>query len=249
MPDTGSHHLRIHSKRQTAFIKIATMQSRKLATGNELTDDLLQGGFEFDAITTIYGPAGAGKTNLALLAAIETAKAGKKVIFIDTEGGFSVSRLKQLLPEYKKLLDKIVFLRPTTFEEQKVSIERLKELVNNKIGLIIVDTITMLYRLQRSFKEDDTHNQDLSLQMLILNEIARKHNIPVLLISQVYSSFENRGVKIVGGDILNYTSKCMLELENMQNGVRKIILKKHRSIACPQERQFIIIEKGIEKKE
>lgn len=225
------------------------MQTRKLPTGNELADELLQGGFELDAITTIYGPAGAGKTNLALLAAIETAKSGKKVIFIDTEGGFSVSRLKQLMPEYKKLLDKIMFLRPTTFEEQKVTIERLKELVNNKIGLIIVDTITMLYRLQRSFKEDDTHNHDLSIQMLVLNEIARKHNIPVLLISQVYSSFENRGVKIVGGDILNYTSKCLLEVENMQNGVRKMILRKHRSLACPQERQFIIIEKGIERKE
>ena len=222
------------------------MQVKRYSSGASIMDELLEGGLEADAITTIYGPAGCGKTNFALLAAIETAKLGKKVIFIDTEGGFSVTRLKQLLPDYKKMLDKLVFLRPTSFEEQKVSIERLKDLVNGKIGLIVIDTINMLYRLQRSFKEDDTHNHDLSMQLLVLNEIARKYNIPVLLTSQVYSSFEGKGVKIVGGDILAYTSKCLLEVESLQNSRRKITLRKHRSIATPKDAVFQIVEKGIE---
>ena len=84
------------------------MNTKRISTGADFVDELLDGGYEADAITTIYGPAGAGKTNLALLAALDIAKQGKKVIFVDTEGGFSVSRLKQLLPEYKKLLDKII---------------------------------------------------------------------------------------------------------------------------------------------
>lgn len=223
------------------------MYTKRISTGVKFLDEFLEGGFEADAITTIYGPAGSGKTNLALLSAVEVAKSGKKVIFIDTEGGFSVARLKQLLPDYKKLLDRFVFLRPMSFAEQKQSVERLRELVNNKIGLIVVDTITMLYRLQRSFKEDDNFNYDLSLQMVWLNEIARKHNIPVLLTSQVYSSMDNTGrVKIVGGDILLYTSKCLLELESLHNGKRKLILRKHRSIAGEKEATFEIVEKGIQ---
>lgn len=221
------------------------MQNKRVSTGTKILDDLLEGGYETDAITTIYGPAGAGKTNLALLAAIETAKQGKKVIFIDTEGGFSVARLKQLMPDYKKLLDRIMFLRPTTFEEQKKSIERLKEMATGKIGLIIVDTISMLYRLQRSFKEGDNFNHDLSLQMLALNEITRNHKIPVLLISQVYQSLDANKVKIVGGDILAYTSKCLLELQPLHSGKRRIVLRKHRSIAGEKEAMFEIIEKGI----
>src|SRR3989344_6173073 len=106
----------------------------------------------------------------------------------------------------------------------------------------------MLYRLQRSFGEESTHNKDLSTQMLILNEIARKYNIPVLLTSQVYSAFENKGVKIVGGDILLYTSKCLIELETLGNGRRKMILRKHRSIASGKEASFEIVEKGLEKR-
>ncbi|HLF54871.1 MAG TPA: DNA repair and recombination protein RadB [Candidatus Nanoarchaeia archaeon] len=221
------------------------MQNKRVSTGTKILDDLLEGGYETDAITTIYGPAGAGKTNLALLAAIETAKQGKKVIFIDTEGGFSVARLKQLMPDYKRLLDRIMFLRPTTFEEQKKSIERLKEMATGKIGLIIVDTISMLYRLQRSFKKDDNFNHDLSMQMLALNEITRNHKIPVLLISQVYQSLDTNKVKIVGGDILAYTSKCLLELQPLHSGKRRIVLRKHRSIAGEKEAMFEIIEKGI----
>ncbi|MCX6708106.1 MAG: DNA repair and recombination protein RadB [Candidatus Woesearchaeota archaeon] len=222
------------------------MYTKRVSTGAKFLDDFLEGGFEADAITTIYGPAGSGKTNLALLSAVEVAKSGKKVIFIDTEGGFSVARLKQLLPDYKKLLDRFMFLRPMSFAEQKQSVERLRELVNNKIGLIVVDTITMLYRLQRSFKEDDNFNHDLSLQMVWLNEIARKHNIPVLLTSQVYSSMDTNRVRIVGGDILLYTSKCLLELESLHDGRRKLILRKHRSIAGEKEATFKIVEKGIQ---
>ncbi len=221
------------------------MNTKRVSTGVDFLDDFLEGGYEIDAITTVYGPAGAGKTNLALLAAVETAKAGKKVIFIDTEGGFSVARLKQILPEYKKYLDRFVFMRPMSFDEQNKSFELLKKLITPKIGLIVVDTMTMLYRLQRSFKEDDNFNRDLSLQMLALNEIARKHNIPVLLTSQVYASFENKGVKIVGGDILLYASKCLLEIEPLHNGKRRIILKKHRSIAGEKEAIFEIVEEGF----
>ncbi len=222
------------------------MIAKKVSAGAKLLDDFLEGGYETDAITTIYGPAGAGKTNLALLAAVEVAKQGRKVIFIDTEGGFSVTRLKQILPEYRKLLDRIVFLRPTNFEEQKQALERLRSLITSKIGLIVVDTMTMLYRLQRSFKEDDNFNRDLSLQMLWLNEIARKHNVPVLLTSQVYSSLDTGRIRIVGGDILLYTSKCLLEIEPLRGGKRKIVLRKHRSIPGEKEALFEIVEKGIQ---
>ena len=40
----------------------------RLSTGKEFTDTLLDGGYESDVITTIYGPPGVGKTNFCLLA-------------------------------------------------------------------------------------------------------------------------------------------------------------------------------------
>ncbi len=56
----------------------------------------LFGGYETDIITTLYGPGASGKSNLCTIVATSQAKKGNKVIFVDTEGGFSVDRFKQV---------------------------------------------------------------------------------------------------------------------------------------------------------
>lgn len=213
----------------------------KVSSGNEVLDELLEGGLEQDAITTVYGPPGSGKTNFGILAALHVAQS-RKVIFVDTEGGFSLDRVKQILPEFESVLDNIIFLKPTTFEDQIKVIAQLRELATERIGLIVIDTISMLYRLQRG--EDSYHeHKELSTQMRILNEIARTRHIPVLLISQIYQGFDG-SIKIVGGDIINYTSKCLLELKPIANG-RIVRLKKHRSLPV-KDSKFKIVEKGVE---
>jgi len=222
------------------------MDDERISTGSPVIDTFLEGGYEKDAITTIYGPSGAGKTNLMALAAVNMAKTGKKVIYIDTEGGFSVARLKQITGEYKEILQNIMFLQPTTFEEQKNDFEKLKKMVNDKIGLIIVDTIAMLYRLVRVHDFQEV-NRELGIQIGYLTEIARKQKIPILIANQVYTPFELRNqVNMVGGDLLKYSSKCLIELQAGHSGKRKIVLRKHRSIAGEKETYFKIVNEGIE---
>jgi len=217
----------------------------KLGTGTEVMDWLLEGGYEKDVVTTIYGPPGSGKTNLCMLCIAHAVK-NKKVIYIDTEGSFSVSRFKQISEEYKDILKRIIFLRPLNFEEQKKSFETLKGIVNDSIGLIVLDSIAMLYRLELG-KSKNLYaiNRDLGLQLSYLTEIARKEKIPVLVTNQVYPDFEKDGeIKMVGGDLLKYQSKCLIELQVI-NGKRKAILRKHRSLPDQKEIMFRITEKGI----
>ncbi|MBI4451939.1 DNA repair and recombination protein RadB [Candidatus Woesearchaeota archaeon] len=223
----------------------------RVPTGSKILDLMLGGGYEKDAITTIYGPAGSGKTVLCLLAAMTMSRSGKKVIYVDTEGGFSVERLRQISEsikqDYKKILDNIIFLKPTSFEEQKKSFEKLKEIVNDKIGLIIVDTIAMLYRLEMGKSEEyQDVNRELANQIAYLTEIARKKNIPILITNQVYADFDvPNKINIVGGDILKYGSKCLVELQITPNGNRRCILRKARSIPEQKEILFKIVEGGI----
>ena len=63
----------------------------RITTGSMSFDGLLEGGFEKDVISTIFGPAGSGKTNLCLIT-LANFSSHKKIIYIDTEGSFSVSR-------------------------------------------------------------------------------------------------------------------------------------------------------------
>jgi len=225
------------------------MGDNTIPAGSELIDGLLDGGYEVDTITTIYGPAGSGKTTFCLLCMIDIIEKGKKVIFIDSEGGFSVTRLGQLTKNCQDVLDKVIFLRPTNFEEQKKVFENLKEAVTEKTGLIIVDTISMLYRLELANEENAQNaNRELSKQISILNEIARKKNIAVVVTSPVYSDFDHRDrVNLVGGDILKYGSKCLIEIQKLHKNKRKAILKKHRSLPEGKEAMFEIVQEGIKK--
>ena len=221
-----------------------------ISSGSGVIDKLLEGGYEKDIVTTIYGPAGSGKTLVCILAAISVAK-GKKVVYVDSEGGFSVSRMNQLSTEYKKLLGNIIFLKPTNFDEQKKNFEKLRHIVSSDVGLIIIDSISMLYRLELK-QEDSIHdvNRELAQQVAFLTEIARKKEIPVLITNQVYANFEDKNkINIVGGDVLRYGSKCLIELQITPNNKRRAILKKHRSLG-EREVLYEITEEGmIESKE
>ena len=238
----------------------------KISAGSYDLNKFLFGGYETDIISTIYGPGGSGKTNFCILVAVSQAKKDNKVIYIDTEGGFSPERVKQILAEPETLdevLKKIILLKPTTFEEQELDFGKLlKHVKKGYVSLIIVDSIAMLYRLELGdaikTKEDEKIrevNRKLARQLRTLNEIARKQNIPVIVTNQVYSQFitdeddelkKQKTISMVGGDLLKYWSKCLIELQ-LYKGRRKIILRKHRSLP-EKSLDFEIIERGIRKK-
>ncbi|MBC8501041.1 MAG: DNA repair and recombination protein RadB [DPANN group archaeon] len=221
----------------------------KISTGSPLFDELLDGGYEKDVITTIYGPAGSGKTNMCLMTIASFPK-NKKVIYIDTEGSFSLSRLKQITNNYKSVMSRIIFFKPTNFDEQKKFFSKLKEIIKEDIGLIILDTVAMLYRLEIGRSKDVYNvNKELGIQLSYLSEIARKKGTPVIITNQVYASFDNKDkVNMVGGDILKYSSKCLIELQNLDN-VKRAILRKHRSLPDGKQVFFRIVDSGVEEKE
>ncbi len=227
----------------------------RIGSGCGAMDWLLEGGYEKDVLTTLYGGPGTGKTNFLLLAVANSEQlAGKKIIYIDTEGNFSLSRFKQVCPEYKDVLARVIFLRPTTFEEQRKAFEKLRRLVTEKIGVIILDSAAMLYRLELGKNKDVYNvNRELGLQLSYLTEIARKKSIPVLVTNQVYADVDapdgkEQRTKMVGGDILRYASKCLIEIKKRPDGTRVAFLRKHRSLP-EKEVRFRITDDGVEQVE
>lgn len=216
----------------------------KLSTGTAVMDWLLEGGYDKGVLTTIYGPAASGKTNLCLLCIANSVK-GKKIIYVDTESSFSLTRFKQVCPDYKKALEKIIFLKPTNFKEQKAAITKLRSLLKQKIGIIFVNTITMLYRAEMGDNNNWGLNNAFVLQLRTLLEIARKKSIPVILTAQVYADFKKKDqVKVVGGTIIKNMSKCLIELK--KSGANRIaIIRKHRSIEEGKSVMFRIVDEGI----
>ncbi len=236
----------------------------KISTGSFDFNKWLYGGYEKGIITMLAGPPGSGKTNFCILVSCSQAKKKNKVVYIDTEGGFSAERVKQMAGEsYEEVLGNILLMEPTDFEEQKKNFLKLLELIKKEsVSLIIIDGMAMHYRLELGdaikVKDDErirNVNRDLARQMKVLSEISRRYNIPVIITNQVYADFLSRedfekgvekGVNLVGGDLMKYWCKCIIELRNQGNR-KKAVLQKHRSLPV-KEMNFEIRNEGIFRK-
>ncbi|TLZ74048.1 MAG: hypothetical protein E6K14_04000 [Methanobacteriota archaeon] len=148
----------------------------KVALGCRALDDLLSGGVEDGCITLLHGEAGSGKTNFCLQLARNVVRSGRKVIFIDTEG-VSLERLRQICgDDFDVVAKNILFSEPYSFEEQEKLIEKAVKMTegNPEVGLIVIDSITMHYRLTM---RDETRREErygLTRQIATLLRVSRQ---------------------------------------------------------------------------
>ncbi len=198
-------------------------------------------------ITNFYGGPGTGKTNMCLLAAIECIKAGGSVTYIDTEGGFSAERLRQLTKNPEQALQKITLIEPKSFEEQGRAIRTLEK-EKHKTDLIILDSAVALYRLEYADPKAETleAHRELSKQISILSTLSREKNIPVIITAHTFQNWDTGANEIVGGDMIKYWSKAIVYLERTsKTSERKATVVKHRWVPEGGTVKFVIVEDGI----
>ncbi|MBA2862769.1 DNA repair and recombination protein RadB [Methanococcus maripaludis] len=209
-----------------------------------MLEELLNGNIEKKTITQIYGPPGVGKTNICILSMLNAIENGKSVVYIDTEGSLSIERIKQLSGKNcEELLKNIIIYEPSTFEEQSEALEKIFLLEN--IGLIIIDGIVSLYRLELcdNINENTKLNRMLGKQISNLLKVARKKNSGILITNQVKDSAN--GIEPAGGRLLEYWSKSIIKLEKAES-VRKLTLEKHRHAKEGENLRFRILQNGLE---
>ena len=220
------------------------MEVERISTGCKPLDSLLNGGVEKGVISNFYGESGSGKTNVCIQVSAKVAENDGKVAYIDSEASFSPERFMQIADE--DALDNIFLKDVTDFDQQDETIEGLENLVEDEsIDLIVVDSLVSLYRLKVNGENAQEINQELSQQLSTLSGIARNHNIPVMITNQVYTSFDEDGLELVGRDVPKYWSKCLVELSQNDKNVRKARIAKHRSLPEGKEILFEITDEGL----
>lgn len=230
---------------------LANFEDTHKILSNSALDVMLGGGFEKGTITQIFGAPSSGKSNVVLSLAVNVAKSDKKVIYIDTEGGISIDRIKQISGEdFSKVANNIIVFEPTNFLEQNDTIKSIDVWLrknHDDVDLIVVDSAVALYRVDDM--KSSRLNKELGKQMGILSKIARQYDIAVILTNQIYSSYDDEGnndIKAVGGTILQYWSKAIIQLERGDDINQRIAtLKRHRSIPEGKQAIFSITSRGI----
>ena len=204
-----------------------------ISTGSKQLDELI-GGYGRE-ITIIYGPAASGKTTLGLMAAVGQLKKDKKIVFLDTENGFSVDRFMQICgPGYLTMLDRLLILRAKNFKEQCERVEMLMNIVD--IDLVIVDSLGFHYRKEVVDNHSEV-NKKMDRQLKILTEISR-NGVPIVITNQVSTNPQDGEIKLVGGEMVKKWGKRLIELKK---DPRKLFLKK------PEEKEikFEIVNEGV----
>jgi len=206
-----------------------------IPTGCISLDKLLGGGFPAEGVSLVYGEAETGKTSLAVQCAVNCARRGIKSLFIDTDGTFSYERLSQIAKyDYEKISPLMIIMRPTTFQEQSRAIDQLEKVITNKFGLIIVDTVTSLYRVELDDPQETyAASRELNRQLAVLTQIVKTCGVAALIISQVRSVplGETIEIKPVATRVLNYWSDIVLDMKQTgQTRVIKVLREKHPKI-------------------
>ena len=223
----------------------------RIPTGCKTIDRALEGGISSDNISLVYGEEETGKTTFALQCAANCARQGFKTLFIDCDSTFYAKRLSQIASEgFEKIAEQIILTRPTDFREQAMIIDHLSDYVTKTFGLVIVDTITSLYRAEVSESPGKAFelNRELNRQLASLAQFVKIQRIAILMNSQVRTAFKEETVSIepVADRVLKFWADAIIWLKPTENPqIIKAILEKSPGKAQPAMCHLRIEELGL----
>jgi DNA repair protein RadB len=220
----------------------------RVATGSPPIDGLLGGGLEPDGLVQVYGEGGTAKTILCLSAAVGVALAGRWVFYIDTEG-VSTERLAAMSGgEPNRVLRRMLLSSPSDLPAQSEAVRTACALARDgrrSVGLLVVDSATLHYRLTLGTSEEEEGRVALVRQLSELLATSIATHVPVLFTNQVWRNITTGALEPIGGPFVNHLSKTILRLERLAGDRRRAVLVKHRSL--PEgETTFRITSTGLE---
>ncbi len=208
-----------------------------ITTGSKNFDSLLGGkGVEGRAITEAFGAYGSGKTQIGLGLAVnvqlppEQGGANGKSVFIDTEGTFRPSRIKQIAESVgadpEKVLKNIFVARAFNSDHQILLLEKIGEMIKSgePIKLLIIDSLTAHFRAEFAGRGQlADRQQKLNKYLHDLMKLAETYNLAVYVTNQVMSNpaqmFGDPTVAI-GGNIVGHASTYRIYLRRGKQGSR-----------------------------
>ena len=208
-----------------------------IITGSKNLDELLGGrGVESRAITEAFGAFGSGKTQLGLTLAVnvqlplEQGGVNGKVVFIDTEGTFRPSRIKQIAEHLgasaEKVLKNILVARAFNSDHQILLLEKVSEMIKagEPIKLVVIDSLTAHFRAEFAGRGQlADRQQKLNRYMHDLMKLAETHNLAVYVTNQVMANpaqMFGDPTTAIGGNIVGHASTYRMYLRRGKQGSR-----------------------------
>src|ERR687892_116393 len=219
-----------------------------MTIGSEDFDDLLNGGFETQAITELVGEFAAGKSQICHTLCVAASKLIKNdsgnIIFVDSENTFRADREHQIAEQrgldLLPILEKIFHCRVYDTEHLERVINDLdKSIEQYNAKLVIIDSIISLHRAEFSGRGTLAERQQRLGKMLNkLRCYADIYNIAVVITNQVVSYADGAhpefaSTKAAGGNIMGHGSTYRIFLRNSSKQILSDLYPDPRSLPAP----------------
>nr|BAS01944.1 DNA recombination and repair protein [Amorphochlora amoebiformis] len=206
------------------------------STLNKRIDLILGGGISSGSITEIYGESNAGKTQLCHILCISLNKntlsycPEKKIVYIDTEGNFSLKRLFSLCEKnnlnFDKTINNLFYAKAYSTDHQFQLLIAVASLASySNVSIVIIDSCTSLFRTEYSGRGELFIRQSM-LGKFIRNvrRLCDNYNLAFVLTNQmVTSNLENSSYfsgpesKPIGGNIMRHYTNTKILLRKSIN--------------------------------
>jgi len=231
----------------------------KVKTGT-LIDEIVGGGVPEGKSMLLYGEYGSGKTQTCFTSA---ALCPNKVVYIDTEGSFRATRIKEICDarglNFEKVANKIDLKEPQNWFEQMLVLFSLPAPTDlgdgEKIDLIICDSISKHFRGIVFLGRENLGIKNGLIRefILTLETIAKMHKAALIYTTQIYDSVSGSPMagpvqtqKAVGGRSAEHQPDFVLHFRKGRGNIRvaRMVDSSWNPLA---ERSFVINNKGIDK--
>ncbi|KAI9276950.1 P-loop containing nucleoside triphosphate hydrolase protein [Phascolomyces articulosus] len=173
-----------------------------VATGNEVIDRILGGGFPFGSITEVVGESSSGKTQLCLQLCLSVQSPDIScqgaAVYLHSEGQFPTVRLDQLAqfyghkydmdPDALKRAIHTMYIRDREMQYRALCYQLPVLLARHKnIRVVVIDSISAPYRGDNTNKAEGRFDRVSEICEIgsRLKQLAHKYHVAVIVINQV----------------------------------------------------------------
>ncbi|MFW9939874.1 MAG: hypothetical protein ACFFFT_02445 [Candidatus Thorarchaeota archaeon] len=199
-----------------------------------ILNDYLRGFPFFRGIISVWGDFGVGKTTFAIQTSMNSIKNENRIIYIYSKPIIPYEIINRLLQDSIEYLDKITFIIPNNFEDLHDIVFNLEYLIlrnlnetNNQIALIVIDSLTDLYRLELNReKKDKNYNLNYKLNHILatLSYLNDTYDTNILIVNekvQIRDKIQPTETQS-GGKVMEYWVALDIKIERTE------ILKKRK---------------------
>jgi len=196
----------------------------------------------FKGLISVWGDFGVGKTTFALQTSLNSLKESKKVIYIYSKPMFPSEKISRIVGDSFEIPHDITFIRPDNFNDLRNIVFNLEFLIlrtinkiKNPYKLIVIDSLTDLYRLElNKEKKEKNFNLNYNLNQILANLsfINNIYDIEILIVNEKTQIKEENQIKEIqsGGRVMGYWVSLDIKIERTAKlRERKFILTEHPS--------------------